>query len=369
MCRLSSCRQPARLQLKELSKYCCDEHGREFMRQKTNNLKVPKSTSSTPPVAGHGQQSRKSSTLVRDARRATVESGPCFEIVDDADEYLVKSPAEREELEDLGSRGGVLTGPDLKAAISGVASAKEFRELGSSNLPSGPEDANDSARAMPQSELYKDVLYNKYPELKAEEAKILERDEQTAARCELLRNREKFLVMVRQRVRTVLERLREADPKGGWKDICGYDSRLAWSDEELDEWAKSEEGQKALKDGHLDAPQVADAEGDSTMHDAGDTGANSVDAISRGICIKKRCERHKQWAKVEQQNITLEQNSAHEERRSYTKDFHTYCWKRRDHALKLLRDGDLDDETRKAFREELRLDEEPKGQANGKNKK
>lgn len=129
----------------------------------------------------------------------------------------------------------------------------------------------------------------------------------------MLEARTNFVGLVRQRAKSILEHLKQTDPKGGWKDICGFDSRLAWSDEEFDEWRFSEAGEKALKDGIPEAlaasyPEPTDADGDTAM-DGADSGKNDLTTVARGVCTKKRCERHKQWVKVQQQDILFEENT------------------------------------------------------------
>ena len=118
------------------------------------------------------------------------------------------------------------------------------------------------------------------------------------------------MTLVRQRSKSILEHLKQTDPKGGWKDICGFDARLSWSDEEFDEWRLSEMGAKALEDGSPEAlassyPDATDADGDTAMDDTKD----ELETLSRGVCIKKRCERHKQWLKVQQQDAVFEENT------------------------------------------------------------
>src|SRR5690606_21498105 len=91
-----------------------------------------------------------------------------------------------------------------------------------------------------------------------EEAKLerlRRRRDELLRRQALLRAREQFISLVRQRAKSVLEQLKQQEPKGGWKDICGYDSRLAWNDEEFDEWRQSERGQRALREEKLEPPE------------------------------------------------------------------------------------------------------------------
>jgi COMPASS component SPP1 len=121
---------------------------------------------------------------------------------------------------------------------------------------------------------------------------------------------------VRQRAKAVVEKLKQNEPKGGWKDICGFDSRLAWADEEFDEWRLSDAGKKALEEGTPDAmaasyPTTTDADGDVAMDS--DEKEDVMALLTRGICIKKRCERHKQWVKVQQQDIVFEENAAEQD--------------------------------------------------------
>jgi COMPASS component SPP1 len=277
MCRLPECRKPARVTRKTPSKYCSDEHGREFMLRQTRQLKL----------------------------------GPS-----------------RKGTEDLGSRGGILTPGDLKAAILGVKSVGEFRKLGNQIISTPPE----STRASPSSDVKNetqtsdaDKLFDVHAgdvEYSADEAakieKLRQRRDDLLHRKEMLAARSTFVGLVRQRSKAVVEKLKQNEPKGGWKDICGFDSRLAWADEEFDEWRLSEAGKKALKEGTPEAmaasyPTTTDADGDVAMD--GDEKEDAISLLTRGICIKKRCERHKQWVKVQQQDIVFEENAAEQDLR------------------------------------------------------
>ncbi|KAL1857984.1 COMPASS (complex proteins associated with Set1p) component [Paecilomyces lecythidis] len=267
MCRLPECRKPARITKQVLSKYCSDDHGREFMRLKAQQL-----TSN-----------------------------------DEDDDYDMDADV-KNGTEELGSRGGILTARELKAAISGVSSVEEFRRLGD-RIVSPPDDEvkDDGKKKLGLDIDPKDLTYTPDEETKIQ--KLRKRRDELLHRKDMLRARNTFLGLVRQRGKHVLERLKQADPKGGWKDICGFDTRLSWSDEEFDEWRLSETGQKALKDGNLEAIPAKDADGDTPMEDASNQ-ENDIDAISRGVCLKKRCERHKQWVKVQQQDIQFEEAMA-----------------------------------------------------------
>jgi COMPASS component SPP1 len=276
MCRLLECRKPARVKTKPPSKYCCDDHGREFMRRQTRQLK----------------------------QRAGQRNGL---------------------FEDLGSMGGILTAGDLKAAIMGVTSTQEFRKLGDRIISPPPqvdekEKAGVKIESKPQSGrwLEVDVHANgmKYsPDEIARIEKLRTQRDELLHRKEMLAARTTFVSLLKPRAKGVVEKLKQHEPKGGWKDICGFDSRLSWSDEEFDEWRLSDAGKKALAEGTAEALAVGpsadtDADGDSAMNGDGD---DDIAYWTRGVCTKKRCERHKQWVKVQQQDILFEEETAEQD--------------------------------------------------------
>ena len=287
MCRLPECRKPARVNQKGPSKYCSDDHGREFMRLKTQHFRL-----------GPG-----AATVNRD-------QDP-------------KAP------DDIGSRGGILTASELKAAITDVSSAIEFRRLGERIVTPPPEEDEDDKKVdrtkeQPKKEKKlgldvdaKGLTYT--PDEAAKLEKLRKRRDEILHRQQLLTSRDAFINLVRQRSKTIVERLKQTDPKGGWKDICGYDSRVAWADEEFDEWRQTPTGEKAMRDGTLDPP--IDADGDTAMDDGNDKDGsdneddNGIETLARGVCTKKRCERHKQWVKVHQEDLLFEQNTAKQDLR------------------------------------------------------
>lgn len=271
MCRLKECRKPARVTRKNPSKYCSDEHGREFMRQRVQLLN--KNT-------------------------------------DD--------PAKR-AWEELGSRGGVLTVGDLNAVVMAVPSAAEFRKLGEHIIapPPGEVDPETGAKISSTKKLGLDVdpegLTYSHDETSKLEQVRKHRDD-LLHRREMLNARTTFLAFVRQRSKAILDKLKQTDPKGGWKDICGFDSRLAWSDEEFDEWRLSDLGNKALEEGTPEAlassySDALDGDGDTAMDDDTQGEEDELVKLSRGVCTKKRCERHKQWVKIQQSELLFEENT------------------------------------------------------------
>ncbi|PGH30840.1 compass component spp1 [[Emmonsia] crescens] len=361
MCRLPGCRQPARISGGMVpSKYCSDEHGREFMRQKASLSKRGSAAgpSSAPNKLAADSRSRGSSVAVGRRRQKGVhrddteaEAGqpepsklnPRDEDEDDEEDIEADEvEAENGHTEDLGSRGGVLTKNDLKAVVTGVKSAREFRGLGDNILPppaaqkltpssgilGGVASSKTKSNTVSHNLDEIDVDLDAHQiEFTANERQHIDnlRNKRTELRnqLEMLRARDTFLTLIRQRAKTILEHLRQVDPKSGastWKDICGYDSRLSWSDDEFNEWRLSEVGKEALRSGVLEAADSGPyGGGDVEMQDA-DGDCKAVDRIARGVCLKKRCERHRQWVKVQQQDMQHEERVAREELEKCEKD-------------------------------------------------
>ncbi|EEP82679.1 predicted protein [Uncinocarpus reesii 1704] len=300
MCRLPGCRRPARVTAKTPSKYCSDDHGVEFMKRK---IQIAARRSAAAAGLGGGLDAEN---------KANGNAGD-----NGNSEVLNNSGTHQEGTQDLINRGGVLTPREVKAIADGVQSAEEFRKLGESLLSSDSQgltllrevaESFNSKSEVPAKEIDFDILPDTV-EWTSEERRQMDilkaQRKELLHRSQMLRDRDKFLVLVRQRAKSILEQLRQNDPKG-WKDVCGFDTRLSWSDDEFDEWRQTESGKKTLQDGILEAKPPADGEGDTEMIDADK--ASEVNSIAQGVCIKKRCEQHKQWGKVQQQDILFEQS-------------------------------------------------------------
>lgn len=335
MCRLKDCRKPARLSKKKVSKYCSDEHGREFMRRLTQRLIIKPS-----PVAFdrlRGQSNNNNNNNNRDSRSVDGDGDSPMETNDEDDEH----DQQRIIPEDLGSRGGVLTIGDLKAVVMRVSSAEEFRRLGERLISPPPEDAipptiskkeekepeTPSSKKQQAKEEYDmankmgldihpaGVIYSTAEEAKLQ--KLRKRRAEYRRRGEMIAQRERFLGLVRARAKTILDRLKAKEPKGGWKDICGFDARMTWNEEELDEWLQTEAGRKAFEEEKLEAEELPPTNGidanqdDPTNSDNDDDDEEENDAefaeLSRGVCVKKKCDRHKGWVIEEQLDTKFEQ--------------------------------------------------------------
>jgi COMPASS component SPP1 len=200
-------------------------------------------------------------------------------------------------------RGGILRAGELKALTSGVKDLEEFKKLGEGVLsptsPDGKDMKFEDGDRMSREKLK--VVYTSEDEMQL--AEIASKKTILRQRREALGDREKFLNLVKSRAKSVLEELKKKD---GMKDVCGFDSRLSWSDEEFEAWRVSTEGKKALDSGTLEAPMVKVGEEDDDEVVNGDT--SHAEEIGKGVCQKKRCERHKQWFKLKVQEIGFEKD-------------------------------------------------------------
>ncbi|PGG99461.1 hypothetical protein AJ80_09347 [Polytolypa hystricis UAMH7299] len=336
MCRLERCRRPARVTGSSPSKYCSDEHGREFMQQK---VKLLGSTSQAPS----GDSAPNSQSISRGSSAAIGKRRPKSIHNDTATDNGAMDEDDEKEEEDLepedpeaglekkshsDSRGGVLTHHDLKAVASGVKSANEFRNLGERVVPPPAAEAKFRAEGLivgsasgagdnDEVDFEKEAANIEFTSKESEQLQILRTKRETLQnQLGILRDREKFTTLVKQHMKVILEHLRQTDPKSGWKekDICGFDSRLSWSDEEFDEWRQSDAGKKALSDGVLFDQGQVDTDGDTEMADENkNTHDTKLEKLSRSVCIKKRCERHKNWHKIQQQDLHNEESIARQD--------------------------------------------------------
>ena len=246
MCRLEGCRQPARLIKNRASKYCCDEHGNAFM---------------------HGN-------LPKDKKRKRGE-------VVDEDEST--------------AMGGVLSRAQLAAISTNVKDAETLRSLGEGVLsppPTADPDRDGDVRMEDEGDVAKNgPLFNDEEQNRL--ADIEDARQRLNNRKDGLKAREQFVQLVRARAKRVLAEL------PGLKDICGFDSRLSWTEEEFWEWKESDEGRKAFETGELGHPS------NETL----DEEDHEEESVGAGVCQKKRCERHKQWRNIQLQDIRAEEHT------------------------------------------------------------
>ncbi|KAB8343264.1 hypothetical protein FH972_022852 [Carpinus fangiana] len=252
MCRRDTCRQPARLKKGAESKYCSDDCGRRFM-QAMVAMSGKKNTHDTPKKR-------------RKAHAADHE----------------------EEHVDLGPLGGPVRPHELAALVTSTSNLEGFKALGS------PPNAADSALPTPPASSVSPADERKNPletqhDYTSEEttrlAAIAKRKARLRERRALLKDREKFVGLVKAYAASKLE-----------KQQCGFDPRLSWDEANFSQWRQSPAGQAAFERGGLvDEPVDEDA---MDVDDSGKDKSKHAD-----LCLKKRCGRHNQWQKLALQDI------------------------------------------------------------------
>ncbi len=300
MCRLESCRDPARVAGPKPSKYCSEEHGLEYFR----NHAIKQDQDAHASRASMRRKRRRKDNYTDHFGNGEVED-------------MVEPVDDRSHL-----RGGILRSGELKALVDGVKDISEFRKLGDGVL-SPPRTASPDADGDPASS---NITISYSAEETNQLKEITAKKDALKQRKTMLDHRDRFLTLVRARAKKVLEHLRKKEPV---KDICGFDARLSWSDEEFQAWCGSPEGSQSLANGTLSGPSVAAAskadkssdsipqldgerEGDGTGAVGGGGPGGGEDEeeeeLGRGVCQKRRCERHKTWWKLQQQDVAFERD-------------------------------------------------------------
>ncbi|KZF22187.1 hypothetical protein L228DRAFT_261391 [Xylona heveae TC161] len=329
MCRLNGCRQPARLSKNNLSKYCSDEHGQEFMRQ--SMLRIKPDLSST--TSSKGKRSRAGAAGAATATAAASSHN-----------------AAHHETIEAETKGGVLKPSEISTLVKSATSIDTFRRLGESILPLSPPATNTSPHSSPPPRSSASAAAAAAaatvaavapptlatPSLELTPPEALQLSHISAQKASLkdrrlaLQDRERFTHLIKDAARRHLETTHGGQKAA--KDLCGYDPRLAWSDDEFDEWRLSEAGRRAFSTDIIDEePRANEAEpgagtgpdADGPVMDGIETNAVSSNPESAPaapaasnttttnpydrICTRKRCERHKQWLKVAMQDLRFEE--------------------------------------------------------------
>jgi COMPASS component SPP1 len=306
MCRRTGCRQPARVKGVP-SKYCSDECGREFMR-----MNVAKSSGATgSPSAASKAKSRRKANL-------TDNHGDSIG-VDGADSD-----------EDMGPRGGALRPAEIKALITSVPDITLFRQLGD-GVPSPPATVSPSTSKFPDSakltngdatngENGHTTDYTLSPVESSRITAIEEEKNLLRMKRALLKDKEKFVGMTREQVGKYAER-EGIKPK----DVCGYDRRLTWTEEQFDRWRQSKEGATAFETNSLDQPEGADnvtgtEKAESDKMDVDGEPASDASKEKDHFCTRKRCERHRQWQKQALSDVRFEESTLADQMRRLDKE-------------------------------------------------
>jgi COMPASS component SPP1 len=189
-------------------------------------------------------------------------------------------------IDDLGARGGLISAGELKSVALAHPTVEALHSLNSG--PVSPISASSPNGTKPGTTEDETTLSHESAlnDIERERIDQITHLKATArARHSLLKDRARFIAMLK----TVASRLadhRNVKPK----DLCGYDSRLTWNDDDFNAWRSSESGQEALTIGSLPLPSTEDLDGDIAMNGTSDQQLST--------CMKKRCSRHYEWAKL-----------------------------------------------------------------------
>ncbi|KAF2865226.1 hypothetical protein BDV95DRAFT_652988 [Massariosphaeria phaeospora] len=283
MCRRYGCRKPARLVKGDESKYCSRECGELFFAEQLQR------TAGAKQLNGARKKSKKKGT--KDSE----------DLGNASDDEAEPTPL-----------GGVLRAKDLKALVEATNDIEAFKRLGSGVL-SPPQTAsptkatfgNGLANGTSGSEPVEDLTFTA-----AEQERLnalFKEKSHLKEKLEVLKDREKFVSLVREQAARFAER-----EKIKYKEFCGYDSRLSWSDAEFLAWRRSKHGHAAFKFSSLSPTpdqlaSLAEVEGADTAMANGDDGNDSNDEEKETVCLKKRCPKHPQWQKGNLQDARFEE--------------------------------------------------------------
>ncbi|KAF1935080.1 hypothetical protein EJ02DRAFT_460685 [Clathrospora elynae] len=259
MCRRDGCRKPARLMKERESKYCSDDCGVLFMSEQLQR------TAGAKGVNGTKDKSKK--------KKKTSEG-------EDGDE------------EEPTPLGGTLRAKDLKALVDASPNIQAFKNLGTGVL-TPPQTASPSRATFEPNGEGLALTAGETERLTA----LHKEKSQLKDRLEVLNDREKFVSMAKEQA------VRLAGPeKLKSKDFCGYDSRLSWSDAEFLLWRNSKHGCAAFKYSTL-SPTPEQVEEMSK-----DSGVDAIAVDEKDTaCLKKRCQKHPQWQKLNLQDARFEE--------------------------------------------------------------
>ena len=257
-CRRNDCGMPALVH--KQTKFCSDRCGRLFFQ----NL-----------VAEHTRQPVADTT----ARARRGQQAP---------------------VDDLGARGGLISASELKSVILAHPTVEALHNLNNgpvSPMPGSSPNGMKDEDAEDENAISHESALNDIERERIDQITHLKATART--HHSLLRDRARFIAMLKT-VASHLADHRNVKPK----DLCGYDSRLTWNDDEFNDWRSSEAGQEALKIGSLPLPSDEDIDGDVAM--TGVSGTSPDTQQQHSTCMKKRCSRHYEWAKLHAEDNKFE---------------------------------------------------------------
>ncbi|EMD85258.1 hypothetical protein COCC4DRAFT_34805 [Bipolaris maydis ATCC 48331] len=188
--------------------------------------------------------------------------------------------------------GGTLRAKDLKALVDASPNIQAFKNLGTGVL-TPPQTASPSRSNFPSNSEELSLTAAETDRLAA----LHKEKVQLKDRLEVLKDREKFVSMAKEQAVRLADR-----EKIKIKDFCGYDSRLSWSDAEFLLWRNSKHGRAVFQYSTLSPTD----EQVSSIPDANDVDTMDIE-IKETACLKKRCQKHPQWQKLNLQDARFEE--------------------------------------------------------------
>ena len=328
MCRRKGCRKPARVFQDPPSKYCSKECGRMFFVElirrgdpyidtmKNDQYVVdggrPKKMRKkrTHTEKGNKEKAPKAIPMVNgdigdlvnsDSRLATPAPSD-----DEKSEYETDSSADDDQLP---NRGGALRAEEVKAIIDKCSSIESWRDLGRKpDTPPREPDDNDITLN------FDDFEKKKLEDTGREKAELRKKQA-------LLEAREKMLNLIKTRSAGITEELKKEGPKdkkgSSKKDPCGFDPRLAWSEQQFNTWYERD-GKAILESGRIGPPDEEDVGAadkklpngvvNGTGEDSDDESEEKEMPKKGGVCARNRCPRHRNWGKGGLAEIRFEQD-------------------------------------------------------------
>lgn len=321
MCRNRGCRRPARVSKDLVSKYCSDECGRDFFGRNMQ-AGVP------------SNKNKRMKTRRKDNHVDNIGQSPDVDTREDRDG-------------DLGPLGGPIRPHELAALVSASSSVEDFRRLGTApGFDTPPSSAAEgTSSASPEATIIKSELTDQESK---QLAAIHRRKDELRRHRGLLKQREKFNSMAKQSSVRAVARFLGVDPDAEGSnmkkinELCGFDGRVRWSDAEFEQWRDSAEGMRAMAEGKLSENQAGapkeeqqgeKQEGEMDTGEDGDDdpsharhndGSGTTTTTTTGatttVCLRKRCEKHKNWQKLALQEIRFDEANLGDDMRALDRE-------------------------------------------------
>jgi COMPASS component SPP1 len=303
MCRRKACRKPARVLDVPPSKYCSPECGRKFFVEMIQRSDPHARASNngqyiidSPPVKKLRKKMRRIGLgenlpkVLHENIEGVLsrEDTPMLDAShkhEDQSEYETDTSLDDDELP---NRGSTLRAGEVKVIVDRRKTIDDWRELGSKPVEPPVKTEGDSKVELDDYEKEKQAVISKLMSVCRERISVLEA-------------REQLLEIIKTRSAGIVEDVRKTDKKS--KELCGFDPRLSWTEEQFLLWRDSDEGKSALATNRIGPPRE---EEDDDVDDSDDS--EDVLPTKGGVCIKSRCQRHRTWQKAQLAEIRFEQD-------------------------------------------------------------